>query len=61
MDITPQMLLAARDHARAGHGELLLADAQNLPLRDRVADAVFAAGLIGHLAWRAGRLTGVTG
>jgi ubiquinone/menaquinone biosynthesis C-methylase UbiE len=48
-DLTPEMLAAA---VRAGRGELgalLLADCARLPLRDGTMDAVFAAGLIGHL------------
>ncbi|UQA91607.1 class I SAM-dependent methyltransferase [Streptomyces halobius] len=49
-DLTPEMLQTA---VRAGHercAALLLADVMRLPLRDAVLDAVFAAGLITHLA-----------
>ncbi|MFI5934482.1 class I SAM-dependent methyltransferase [Actinoplanes sp. NPDC051494] len=49
VDHTPQMLAAAAARARACDAVLLLADARNLPLADRTADAVFAAGLIQHL------------
>ncbi|MGW6687247.1 class I SAM-dependent methyltransferase [Streptomyces sp. NPDC054961] len=48
-DVTPQMLLAARDAGREAEGALLLADVARLPLRDGVLDAVFAAGLLAHL------------
>ena len=47
IDITEQMLAAARDHGRASQAHLLLADARHLPLLDAVVDVVFAAGLIG--------------
>ncbi|MGW5847637.1 class I SAM-dependent methyltransferase [Streptomyces sp. NPDC055254] len=49
MDLTPQMLDAARRAGRAAEGALLLADVARLPLRDGALDAVFAAGLIAHL------------
>ena len=49
LDITEQMLMAARDHGRAQHAHLVLAHARRLPLHDASVDAVFAAGLIGHL------------
>ncbi|GAA2593759.1 hypothetical protein GCM10010399_25430 [Dactylosporangium fulvum] len=49
VDLTPQMLTAARDRARACAAVLLLADARRLPLADAVIDAVFAAGLVTHL------------
>jgi SAM-dependent methyltransferase len=49
LDITEQMLRTARDHGRAQHPHLVLADARRLPLPDASVDAVFAAGLIGHL------------
>ncbi|AQT71238.1 MULTISPECIES: class I SAM-dependent methyltransferase [Streptomyces] len=49
VDLTPQMLAAARRAGRAAEGTLLLADAARLPLRDGVLDAVFAAGLVAHL------------
>ncbi|MFD3540429.1 class I SAM-dependent methyltransferase [Streptomyces sp. NPDC058662] len=49
VDLTPQMLDAARRGGRAVAGVLLLADVTRLPLRDAALDAVFAAGLIAHL------------
>ncbi|MFE9479492.1 class I SAM-dependent methyltransferase [Streptomyces spororaveus] len=49
VDLTPQMLAAARQAGRDAEGALLLADVARLPLRDEVLDAVFAAGLIAHL------------
>lgn len=48
-DVTPAMLSEAVRAGRHRSGALLLADAGRLPLRDGCADAVFAAGLIGHL------------
>jgi SAM-dependent methyltransferase len=49
LDITPEMLAAARDAGRARHVVLLLADARNPPFADASLDAVFAAGLVTHL------------
>lgn len=49
-DLTPAMLTAAREAGRDQEGQLLLADVAALPLRSRSLDAVFAAGLIAHLA-----------
>lgn len=49
LDLTEQMLAAARHHGRAGHAHLVLADARYLPLPDSRIDGIFAAGLIGHL------------
>ncbi|MER5632804.1 class I SAM-dependent methyltransferase [Streptomyces nitrosporeus] len=49
-DLTPAMLAEAVRAGRTRHGALLLADAARLPLRDGTLDAVFAAGLISHLA-----------
>ena len=49
IDYTEQMLAAARDTGRAQDAHLIRADALHLPLRDAVAHAVFAAGLIGHI------------
>ncbi|MFJ4848405.1 MULTISPECIES: class I SAM-dependent methyltransferase [unclassified Streptomyces] len=48
-DLTPEMLTAAVRAGRGADGALVLADCARLPLRDDVVDAVFAAGLIGHL------------
>ena len=49
IDLTPQMLAAARPRARDNRAGLLLADARHLPLADASVDAVFAAGLITNL------------
>lgn len=49
-DLTPAMLDAAVRAGRAASGALLVADAARLPVRDGTLDAVFAAGLISHLA-----------
>ncbi|MDT3399723.1 methyltransferase domain-containing protein [Streptomyces sp. B1866] len=49
-DLTPAMLAEAVRAGRHRDGALVLADAGRLPLRDGVLDAVFAAGLISHLA-----------
>ncbi|MGW8887533.1 class I SAM-dependent methyltransferase [Streptomyces sp. NPDC055749] len=49
-DLTPAMLDTAVRAGRDRSGALLLADVAQLPLRDRSLDAVFAAGLISHLA-----------
>ena len=49
IDVTEQMLAAARDHGRSGGAHLVLADAGYLPLPDASVDAVFTAGLIGHV------------
>jgi SAM-dependent methyltransferase len=49
VDLTPQMLAAARGSATAGDALLVLADARHLPLATASVDAVFAAGLVTHL------------
>src|SRR3954470_21760477 len=49
-DLTPAMLAAAVRAGRDRNGALALADVARLPLRDGCLDAVFAAGLISHLA-----------
>jgi len=49
-DLTPAMLEAAVRAGRERDGALALADVARLPLRDGCLDAVFAAGLISHLA-----------
>ncbi|MBP2406406.1 Demethylmenaquinone methyltransferase [Streptomyces netropsis] len=49
-DLTPAMLNAAVRAGRHHHGLLMVADVGRLPLRDGSVDAVFAAGLIAHLA-----------
>lgn len=55
-DLTPEMLGAAVRAGRQHDALLLLADAAELPLRPRSLDAVFAAGLIGHLPHPAANL-----
>ena len=50
VDGTPEMIDAGRARGRLGEGSLVLGDALALPLRDGGADAVFAAGLLPHLA-----------
>jgi SAM-dependent methyltransferase len=49
LDLTPQMLAEASGRVRAPGG-LVLADAARLPLADRSSNALFAAGLLHHLA-----------
>ncbi|MGI5326005.1 class I SAM-dependent methyltransferase [Actinomadura nitritigenes] len=49
VDLTPQMLHAARDADRARDAVLMLADARRLPFADARFDAVFAAGLVPHM------------
>jgi ubiquinone/menaquinone biosynthesis C-methylase UbiE len=49
-DLTPAMLRAAVRAGRDRDGRLLLADVAALPLRSESLDAVFAAGLVAHLA-----------
>jgi SAM-dependent methyltransferase len=49
LDVTEEMLSAARSSGRAARTGLVHADARHLPLAAGVVDAVFAAGLIGHV------------
>ncbi|MGA4860164.1 class I SAM-dependent methyltransferase [Streptomyces koyangensis] len=49
-DLTEAMLAEAVRAGRREAGALLLADAERLPLRTAALDAVFAAGLVSHLA-----------
>jgi SAM-dependent methyltransferase len=49
LDVTPEMLDAARPASAAALAAVVLADARALPLRDGCADAIFAAGLVNHL------------
>lgn len=49
-DLTPEMLVEAVRAGRGSEAALLLADVSALPVRDGALDAVFAAGLISHLA-----------
>lgn len=55
-DLTPAMLEAGVRAGRHLDGQLLLTDVAALPLRTGSLDAVFAAGLIAHLADPAGNL-----
>jgi SAM-dependent methyltransferase len=56
-DLTPEMIVSARERGREAYGRLLVADVARLPLRDAGLDAVFAAGLISHLPDPAAVLT----
>ncbi|MCR0989320.1 MULTISPECIES: class I SAM-dependent methyltransferase [Streptomyces] len=49
-DLTEAMLAEAVRAGRREAGALLLTDAERLPLRTGTLDAVFAAGMISHLA-----------
>lgn len=49
LDITEEMLAVARTSGRARHADVLLADANRLPLVPAIVDVVFAAGLVGHV------------
>jgi ubiquinone/menaquinone biosynthesis C-methylase UbiE len=49
LDLTPEMLHAAGPAALSAGAVRLEADARELPLADRAADAVFTAGLVNHL------------
>jgi SAM-dependent methyltransferase len=49
LDMTPEMLHAARPAARLADARLVVADARALPFADATADAIFAAGLVNHL------------
>jgi ubiquinone/menaquinone biosynthesis C-methylase UbiE len=49
-DLTPEMISEAVRAGRRSCAHLLVADVCRLPLRDSCLDAVFAAGLISHLA-----------
>ena len=49
VDLTPEMLAAARPKSIAARAAVILADARSLPLADESADAIFAAGLVHHL------------
>jgi SAM-dependent methyltransferase len=50
LDATPEMLAAARRRGRDRFASLVLGDAEALPFADGAFDAVFAAGLVPHLA-----------
>ena len=49
VDLTPEMLAAARPKSSAAGAAVILADARALPFADASADAIFAAGLVHHL------------
>jgi SAM-dependent methyltransferase len=49
VDLTPEMLAAARPKSSAAGAAVILADARALPFGDASADAIFAAGLVDHL------------
>jgi len=49
VDLTPEMLAAARPKSSAARAGVILADARALPFADAAADAIFAAGLVHHL------------
>jgi ubiquinone/menaquinone biosynthesis C-methylase UbiE len=49
LDVTPEMLAAARPAVQFAAARMVIADARALPLADGSADAVFAAGLVNHL------------
>ncbi|MGP3922169.1 class I SAM-dependent methyltransferase [Streptomyces sp. 8N616] len=49
-DLTPEMLREAVRAGRDRSARLVIADVARLPLRDASLDAVFAAGLVSHLA-----------
>jgi SAM-dependent methyltransferase len=49
LDVTPEMLHAARRPAAAARASLVLADARALPFPGCSVDAIFAAGLVNHL------------
>ncbi len=49
VDLTPEMLAAARPKSSAAGAAVILADARALPFADASADAIFAAGLVDHL------------
>lgn len=49
LDLTPEMLAAARPAARVASATMVVADARALPFADGCAAAIFAAGLVNHL------------
>jgi SAM-dependent methyltransferase len=49
LDLTPDMMAAARTAGRDRPAALVIADARRLPLAEACADVVFAAGLVQHL------------
>jgi SAM-dependent methyltransferase len=49
LDMTPEMLAAARPAVQLAGASMVVADARALPFADGAADAIFAAGLVNHL------------
>jgi SAM-dependent methyltransferase len=49
LDVTPEMLNAARPAVRLASARMVVADARALPFTDGAVDAIFAAGLVNHL------------
>jgi len=49
LDMTPEMLAAARPAVRLADAATVIADARALPFKNGSADAIFAAGLVSHL------------
>jgi SAM-dependent methyltransferase len=49
MDVTPEMLAAARPAISLAGASVLIGDARAMPFADGSADAIFAAGLVNHL------------
>lgn len=49
LDVTPEMLAAARPAAQLAGASMVVADARALPFAAGTADAIFAAGLVNHL------------
>jgi SAM-dependent methyltransferase len=49
LDMTPEMLDAARPAVQLAAAAMVVADARALPFADGSADAIFAAGLVNHL------------
>jgi SAM-dependent methyltransferase len=49
LDVTPEMLAAARPAAQLAAATMVIADARALPFADGSVDAIFAAGLVNHL------------
>ncbi|ONH26628.1 SAM-dependent methyltransferase [Pseudofrankia asymbiotica] len=56
LDLTSEMLAAARHRGRDAHAALVLADARRLPIPTGAVDAVLAAGLVHHLPDMSGGL-----
>src|SRR5436190_23176690 len=50
IDVTPEMIEVARRAGRVALAAFVVADAERLPMRSGSVDAVFAAGILTHLA-----------